>query len=89
MSTENFVDTQEKAQLVRDFLMDSKTFRNYGIINDNEINCKLYAMTQTKKFLLLWDLEQVFKEKCNFTRETIGFLDSIRQTVIQVVWVWL
>ena len=33
MSTENFADTQEKAQLVRDFLMDSKTFQDYGIIN--------------------------------------------------------
>ena len=35
MSTENFVDTQEKTQLVRDFLMDSKTFQDYGM--DNEL----------------------------------------------------
>ena len=82
MSTENFVDTQEKAQLVRDFLMDSKTFRNYGIINDNEIYCKLYAMTQTKSLSFLLKLEQ---EICIFLTETVGFLDSISQTVIQVV----
>ena len=33
MSAENFADTQEKAQLVRDFLMDSKTFQDYGIFS--------------------------------------------------------
>ena len=31
MSTEHFEDTQEKTQLVRDFLMDSKTFQDYGM----------------------------------------------------------
>ena len=85
MSTENFVDTQEKAQLVRDFLMDSKTFRNYGIINDNEIYCKLYAMTQTKNLSFLLKLEQFSEEICIFMTETVGFLDPISQTVIQVV----
>ena len=36
MSTENFADTQEKAQLVRNFLMDSKTFQDYGIRNEEK-----------------------------------------------------
>ena len=31
--TELFKSTKEKAELVRDFLMDSQTFKDYGIIS--------------------------------------------------------
>ena len=53
MSTENFADTQEKAQLVRDFLMDSKTFQDYGIRNAKVF---VYKCWYQKLSLQCWHL---------------------------------
>ena len=87
MSTENFMDTQEKAQLVRDFLMDSETFRDYGKINENS-----FFLVDIPKHVwcLSWRIITK-KAKQVLVLMWTNFKKKVRKNtakLLQVVWVW-